>query len=194
MIVHSDTDEDETQHGAKPESAAPSTLHPGPMTRTRKAQDARLRLGVGRPTVVGGQGVRPVTRSVGSAKGVRSRSGRGGRSTQDPIVEGSSGRVFPIVFNVPRTLNHLSGRSVLPRLIIYETSHEHLTGTTEEALLPQSNPETPQPQANDNSTTRAFPRRDVSSSQAGVRALVEEQVWTTACPLSLFHPMLLIPP
>jgi hypothetical protein len=121
MIVHSDTDEDETQHGIKPESAVPSTLHRGPVTRTRKAQDARLRLGVGRPTVVGGQGARMVTRSVGSAKGARSRSGRGAKPTQDPIVEGSSGRFFSIVFDFPRTLNHLSGRSVLPRLIIYET-------------------------------------------------------------------------
>ncbi|KAF8271411.1 hypothetical protein EI94DRAFT_1784223 [Lactarius quietus] len=144
MIVHSDTDEDETRHGVKPESAAPSTLHPGPITRTRKAQDARLRLGVGRPTVVGGQGARTVTRSVGIAKGVRSRSGRGAKPAQDPIVE--------------------------ERLITYRA------GTTEEALQPQSNPESPQPQANENSTTRSSPRRDVSSSQAGVRVLVEEQV------------------
>ena len=183
MIVHSDTDEDETQRGVKPESSAP---HHGPITRTRKAQDARLRLGVGRPSVVGGQGARTVTRSVGIAKGVRSRSGRGVKPTQDPIVEGSSGQFFPMVFNFPRTFNHLSGRSVLPRLIIYETSHEHLTGTTEEALQPQSNRESPQPQANESSTARSSPRRDVGSSQAGVRALVEEQVWTTACPLSLF--------
>lgn len=91
------------------------------------------------------------------------------------------------------TFNHLLGRSVLTRLIVYETSHEHLTGTTEEALLPQSNRETSQPQANDNSTTCSSPHRDVGSSQAGVRALVEEQVWTTACPLSPSHPMLLIP-
>ncbi|KAI9460895.1 hypothetical protein BJY52DRAFT_1261051 [Lactarius psammicola] len=136
MIVHSDTEEDEMQRAVKPESEAPSTLHPGPITRTRKAQDAQLRLGVGRPTVVGGQGARVVTRSVEIAKGVRSRSGRGAKPTQDPIVE----------------------------------------GTTEEALLPQSNPENPQPRANENSTTRNSPRRDVSSSQAGVRALVEEQV------------------
>ena len=100
MIVHSDTDEDETQRGAKPESATPSTLHPGPMTRTRKAQDARLRLGVGRPSVVGGQGARVVTRSVGIAKRVRSRSGRGSKLTQDPIAEGSFERFYPIVFNV----------------------------------------------------------------------------------------------
>ncbi|KAH9022946.1 hypothetical protein EDB85DRAFT_1992824 [Lactarius pseudohatsudake] len=136
IIIHSDTDEDEMQHAVKPESEAPSTHHPGPITRTRKAQDAQLRLGVGRPTIVGGQGARTVTRSVGIAKGVRSRSGRGAKPTQDAIVE----------------------------------------GTTEEALLPQSNTEPPQPRANENSTTRSTPRRDVSSSQAGVTALVEEQV------------------
>jgi len=93
MIVHSDTDEDELQHAIKPESEVPSTLRPGPVTRTRKARDAQLRLGVGRPTVVGGQGARAVTRSVGIPKGVRSRSGRGAKPTQDPIVAGSS-RLF----------------------------------------------------------------------------------------------------
>jgi hypothetical protein len=118
MIVHSDTDEDEMQHTVKPESEAPSTLHPGPVTRTRKALDAQLRLGVGRPTIVGGQGARTVTRSVGIAKSVRSRSGRGAKPTQEPIVEGSSERFFPRMFNFSRTFNHLSGRSVLTRLII----------------------------------------------------------------------------
>jgi hypothetical protein len=93
MIVHSDTDEDEMQHTVKPESEAPSTLHPGPVTRTRKALDAQLRLGVGRPTIVGGQGARTVTRSVGIAKSVRSRSGRGAKPTQEPIVEGLSSHV-----------------------------------------------------------------------------------------------------
>ncbi len=103
MIVHSDTDEDEMQHAVKPESDVPSTLHPGPITRTRKAQDAQLRLGVGRPTIVGGQGARTVTRSVGIAKGVRSRSGRGAKTTQDPIVEGSSGR-FTLCSTFPEPL------------------------------------------------------------------------------------------
>lgn len=183
MIVHSDTDDDETQHTVKPESGAPSTFHPGPITRTRKAQDAQLRLGKGRPTVVGGQGARTVTRPVGIAKRVRSRSGRGAKPMQEPIAEGLSGHsFFPIVFNFPRIFNHLSGRSVLTRLIIHDTSYErHLTGTTEEALLPQSNPETHQPQANENSTTRSTPRRDVSLS----RALIEEQVWTPAYPYHL---------
>ena len=166
------------QHTVKPESGAPSTLHPGPITRTRKAQDAQLRLGVGRPTIVGGQGARIVTRSIGIAKSVRSRSGRGAKPTQEPIVEGSSGRFFSHRVQLSRTSNHLSGRSVLTRLIIHETSHErHLTDTTEEAL----------PQANENSTTRDSPRRDVSSGQANVRALVEEQVWTPRAPVFLLY-------
>lgn len=89
MIVHSDTDEDETHRNVKPESEAPSSLHPGPMTRTRKARDAQLRLGIGRPTVAGGSGPRTVTRSTNSvAKGVQSRSGRGAKPTPAPIVEG----------------------------------------------------------------------------------------------------------
>jgi hypothetical protein len=91
MIIHSDTDEDDEHHTVKPESGAPSGHHPGPMTRTRKARDAQLRLGVGRPTAVGGQGARTVTRSVSVAKGTRSRSGRGAKPAKAPIVEGSSG-------------------------------------------------------------------------------------------------------
>jgi hypothetical protein len=89
MIVHSDTDEDETHRNVKPESEAQSSNHPGPMTRTRKARDAQLRLGIGRPTVAGGSGPRAATRSASSvAKGVRSRSVRGAKPTPAPIVEG----------------------------------------------------------------------------------------------------------
>ena len=89
MIVHSDTEEDEGHHAAKPESEAVSGLNPGPMTRTRKARDAQLRLGVGRPPAAEGRGPRAVTRSVSVAKGARSRSGRGAKPTSSPIVEGS---------------------------------------------------------------------------------------------------------
>jgi hypothetical protein len=90
MIIHSDTDEDDEHHTTKPETGTPSGLHPGPMTRTRKARDAQLRLGVGRPTAAGGQGPRTVTRSVSVAKSTRSRSGRGAKPAQAPIVEGLS--------------------------------------------------------------------------------------------------------
>ena len=88
MIVHSDTEEDEDHHAAKPES---SGLNPGPMTRTRKARDAQLRLGVGRPPAAEGRNPRVVTRSVSVAKSARSRSGRGAKPVPTPIVEGSSG-------------------------------------------------------------------------------------------------------
>ncbi len=91
MIVHSDTEEDEDHHTVKPESEALSGFNSGPMTRTRKARDAQLRLGVGRPPVAGGRGPRIVTRSVSVAKGARSRSGRGAKPVRTPIVEGLSG-------------------------------------------------------------------------------------------------------
>lgn len=91
MIVHSDTEEDEDHHALKPESESLSGLNPGPMTRTRKARDAQLRLGVGRPPVAEGRGPRVVTRSVSVAKGARSRSGRGAKSVPTSIMEGSYG-------------------------------------------------------------------------------------------------------
>ena len=90
MIVHSDTEEDEDHNAVKPESEALSGLNPGPMTRTRKARDAQLRLGVGRPPAAAGRGPRTVTRSV-SVKRARSRSGRGAKPASTSIVEGSSG-------------------------------------------------------------------------------------------------------
>jgi hypothetical protein len=90
MIVHSDTEEDESHNVVKPESEALSGLNPGPMTRTRKARDAQLRLGVGRPPATAGRGPRTVTRSV-SVKRARSRSGRGTKPASTSIVEGSSG-------------------------------------------------------------------------------------------------------
>ena len=104
MIIHSDTDEDETHRNVKPDSEAPSSLHPGPMTRTRKARDAQLRLGIGRPTVAGGSGPRTVTRSASSvAKGVQSRSGRGAKPTPAPIVEGLLDLFIPPVTCLSQT-------------------------------------------------------------------------------------------
>jgi len=94
VIIHSDTDEDEAHRAVKPESEAPSGLHSGPVTRTRKARDAQLRLGVGRPTVAGGSGPQAVTRSVSVAKGVRSRSSRGAKPPPAPVVDGASGHIY----------------------------------------------------------------------------------------------------
>lgn len=154
MIIHSDTDEDEEQHTVKPETGAPSGPHPGPMTRTRKARDAQLRLGVGRPTAAGGQGARTVTRSVSIAKGTRSRSGRGTKPAQAPIVvEGSSDHF------------HLQ----------WTSREQHLTDTTE-TLPPTSNRGTPRPRANESGHIKRTSATDVSMDEAGVRAVVEEQV------------------
>jgi hypothetical protein len=91
MIVHSDTEEEDDHHAVKPESEALSGLNPGPMTRTRKARDAQLRLGVGHPPAAAGRGPRTVTRSVSVAKAARSRSGRGAKPASTSIVEGWSG-------------------------------------------------------------------------------------------------------
>ncbi|KAH9985431.1 hypothetical protein BJV74DRAFT_847148 [Russula compacta] len=136
MIVHSDTDEDQDHHAVKPESEAASGLHPGPMTRTRKARDAQLRLGVGRPTVAAGRGPRGVTRSVSISRGTRSRSGRGAKPVPAPTVE----------------------------------------GTLEEAPPPPSNHGTPQPRTIENGRIRRVSTMDITTDQAGVRAIVEEQV------------------
>ncbi|KAF8507119.1 hypothetical protein F5888DRAFT_1647747 [Russula emetica] len=136
MIVHSDTEEDEDHHAAKPESEAISGLNPGPMTRTRKARDAQLRLGVGRPPAAEGRGPHVVTRSVSVAKGARSRSGRRAKPVPTPIVE----------------------------------------GTPEEVPLPPPNPATPRPRTAENGRIRRASTMDTSTDQAGVRAIVEEQV------------------
>ncbi|KAI0257574.1 hypothetical protein BJV78DRAFT_1278074 [Lactifluus subvellereus] len=155
MIIHSDTDEDDEQQTVKPETGAPSSHHHGPMTRTRKARDAQLRLGVGRPTAAGGQGARTVTRSVSVAKGTRPRSGRGAKPAQAPIVE------VPILFTLD------------------ETSREQdLTDTTDDTLLPPSNQSTSQSRVNESGHIRRTSAMDTSTDEAGVRAVVEEQVRT----------------
>ncbi|KAI0274620.1 hypothetical protein BC834DRAFT_848953 [Gloeopeniophorella convolvens] len=87
MIVHSDVDEDDGQRAPQPGSGTPTALQSGPATRTRKAKDAQLRLGVGRPTAAGGQGARAVTKSVSSVKGSRSKSGRTAKPATETIVE-----------------------------------------------------------------------------------------------------------
>jgi hypothetical protein len=177
MIVHSDTEEDEDHHTVKPESEALSGFNSGPMTRTRKARDAQLRLGVGPPPVAGGRGPRIVTRSVGVAKGARSRSGRGAKPVRTPIVEGSSGFYL---FRLPLIL---SDQLSVPcaGLCLYVSSLTKIpelqpTDTPEEAPLPPSNPATPQPRTTENGRKHQASTTDNSADQAGVRAIVEEQV------------------
>jgi len=189
MIVHSDTEEDEDQHAAKPESEALSGLNPGPMTRTRKARDAQLRLGVGRPPAAEGRGPRVVTRSVSIAKGARSRSGRGAKPVSTPIVAGSSGCYHfrsPLIF-LESIICSLC-RSVLICIVINEILELRPTGTSEEVPLPPPNPATPRSRTAENGRIRRASTMDNSTDQAGIRAIVEEQV-CIALPSSLIpHP------
>jgi hypothetical protein len=174
MIVHSDTEDDEEQHAVKPESGAISGLNPGPMTRTRKARDAQLRLGVGRPTTPRGRGPRIVTRSVSVAKGARSRSGRVAKPASTPTVEGSSPFRLPLILLGP--IIYSLYRSVLICSVISETPELQTTGTPEGARLPPSNPVTPPPRTTESGRIRRASTVDTNTDQAGVRAIVEEQV------------------
>lgn len=182
MIVHSDTEEDEDHNAVKPESEALSGLNPGPMTRTRKARDAQLRLGVGRPPAAAGRGPRTVTRSV-SVKRARSRSGRGAKPASTSIVEGSSGpfhlclaliALGPIICSLYR--------SVLICFVINATLELQPTGTPEGAPPPPSNPATPPPRTSENGRIHRASTADTSSGPAGIRAIVEEQVCIALSP------------
>jgi hypothetical protein len=171
MIVHSDTEEDEDHHAAKPDSEG---LNPGPMTRTRKARDAQLRLGVGRPPAAEGRGPRVVTRSVSVAKGARSRSGRGAKPVPTPIVEGSS--KFTIFACHLLFLNQLSvpcAGLCLICFVIDKRLELQLTGTPEEVSLPP-NPAI-RPRTAENGRIRRASTMD-TTDQTGVKAIVEEQV------------------
>lgn len=184
--MHSDTEEDEDHHAAKPESEAISGLNPGPMTRTRKARDAQLRLGVGRPPTAEGRGPRVVTRSISVAKGARSRSGRAAKPVPAPIVEGSSGfHYFRSLLILLESIICSLCRSVLVCFVINEILKLQPIGTPEEVPLPPPNPVTPRPRAAENSRIRRASTMDTSTDQAGVRAIVEEQVCVAlSCSLS----------
>jgi hypothetical protein len=187
MIIHSDTEEDEDHHAAKPESEALSGLNPGPMTRTRKARDAQLRLGVGRPPTAEGRGPRVVTRSVSVAKGARSRSGRGAKPVSTPTVEGSSGFYH---FRSPLILESIISslcRSVLICFVINEIPELQSTDTPEELPLPPPNPATPRPRTAENGRIRRSSTME-TSTDPGVRAIVEEQVCIALSSSLIPHP------
>lgn len=99
VIIHDSDEEDnafeEEQHRrsvAPTISSEPEAPHPPP--RTRRAKDTQYRLGVGRPTVVGGSGARTVTRSTSSAiKGKRGKASRSVKPVEAAIQE-EEGRSF----------------------------------------------------------------------------------------------------
>ncbi|OJT09495.1 hypothetical protein TRAPUB_14029 [Trametes pubescens] len=92
VIIHDSDEEDqafEEQHRrsvAPTISSEPEAPHPPP--RTRRAKDTQYRLGVGRPTVVGGSGARAVTRSSSSTtKGKRGKASRSVKPVEAAIQE-----------------------------------------------------------------------------------------------------------
>ncbi len=99
VIIHDSDEEDqafEEQHRrsvAPTISSEPEAPHPPP--RTRRAKDTQYRLGVGRPTVVGGSGARAVTRSSSSTtKGKRGKASRSVKPVEAAIQE-EEGQSFP---------------------------------------------------------------------------------------------------
>lgn len=123
-----------------------------------------------------------MTRSVSVAKGARSRSGRGAKPASTPIVEGSSGLFrfhLPLILLGPIVC--FLYRSVLTCFVINETRELHPTGTSEGAP-PPSSPVTPQPRTTENGRIRRVSTVDTSTDQAGIRAIVEEQVCLALSP------------
>lgn len=81
MIVHETDDEADDSSGAANIAGPSSGLlhqHSRPSTR-KKAKETQYKLGVGRPTAIGGTGPRAITTS---AEGPRSKRAKGGPSVQ----------------------------------------------------------------------------------------------------------------
>ncbi|KAI0068415.1 hypothetical protein BV25DRAFT_1818823 [Artomyces pyxidatus] len=87
MIVHSDSEDEADGSETQPETLPQPAVESGPATRTRKAKEGQLRLGVGRPIAAGGSGARAVTKSVSTAKGRRGKSSRSLKPVEDTILE-----------------------------------------------------------------------------------------------------------
>ncbi|KAL7285642.1 hypothetical protein ACG7TL_000747 [Trametes sanguinea] len=96
VIIHDTDEEDNALEGGKRQSAPPPSSEPeatpapapAPPPRTRRAKDTQYKLGVGRPTAVGGSGARAVTRSTSlSTKGKRVRGSRSVKPVEAAIQE-----------------------------------------------------------------------------------------------------------
>ncbi|KAI0051751.1 hypothetical protein FA95DRAFT_1569801 [Auriscalpium vulgare] len=108
MVIHSD-DEDNPEDAPVP---SPPTAPAGPATRTRKAKDTQLRLGVGRPMAAGGTGARAVTKSVSAGKGRRGKSSRSLRPTEDTIPEEAAPQMALLIAG-PSNLTRQSTQSTV---------------------------------------------------------------------------------
>ncbi|CDO72372.1 hypothetical protein BN946_scf184977.g71 [Trametes cinnabarina] len=97
VIIHDTDEEDNAAEGDHRESAASLPLSeseatpapaPAPPPRTRRAKATQYKLGVGRPTAVGGSGARVITRSTSlSGKGKRARGSRSAIPVEAAIQE-----------------------------------------------------------------------------------------------------------
>ncbi|KAI0778045.1 hypothetical protein BD413DRAFT_97815 [Trametes elegans] len=93
VIIHDTDEEDNAADQVQRSSIAPRFSEseappPPPPPRTRRAKETQYRLGVGRPTLVGGTGARAVTRSTGStAKGRRGKSSKSAKPKEAAIQE-----------------------------------------------------------------------------------------------------------
>ena len=101
MIVH-DTDDEVEDARDLPDSIEPNDTRAqsrdpaGPSTR-RKAKETQYRLGVGRPTAIGGSGPRTITTSSSKprSRGKRTKLGTSAQPAGDAIQEEDEGNVHP---------------------------------------------------------------------------------------------------
>ncbi|KAI0662709.1 hypothetical protein C8Q70DRAFT_908573 [Cubamyces menziesii] len=107
VIIHDTDEEDNVPQGDPRRSIAPQSSEseaqpPPPPPRTRRAKETQYRLGMGRPTVVGGSGARSATRTVSRAVrggSRRLRASRNIRPIEAPIQE--EDEPLPVVPEMP---------------------------------------------------------------------------------------------
>ncbi|EPQ60685.1 hypothetical protein GLOTRDRAFT_135328 [Gloeophyllum trabeum ATCC 11539] len=86
MIVHSEAEDDPVSPAEDTASTPEPRTGPVRPSRTRKAKETQLRLGVGRPIAAGGSGARAVTRASNASKSRRGKT-RSYQTTEMPIPE-----------------------------------------------------------------------------------------------------------
>ena len=102
MIIH-DTDEEDSAPPTAARNGVPATpeLHPQPpvpSTRARRPKETQYKLGVGRPTALGGRGPRAVTRVASTAqKGRRTKGSRSVKPTEAAIQEEEGWFLIPML-------------------------------------------------------------------------------------------------
>ncbi|VDB86499.1 unnamed protein product [Peniophora sp. CBMAI 1063] len=144
IVQHDDTDA--TDDGALtpvplPESeVAPSPVTTtGPATRTRKAKNTQLRLGVGRPTAAGGPGPRAVTRADSQPKVKRAKPSRVGRPAEEPIAEEQPQDVDAVITPIagPSQTRELRARTTEISIVtLPEDARAHIRQVVEEQVQP----------------------------------------------------------